>query len=122
MMRFDLEEMTKDWLVSGRKRGDFIAKVRIMIVCLIITTHNNFLQDGQTFSTPITLIALHHGELVLPKVLVTALPMAGEMTMGSMAVPSCEMYQMHGAEKVLVLPRGGRTTFVVSMGDFEQGY
>lgn len=27
LMRFDVEEMTKDWLVSGRKRGDFVAKV-----------------------------------------------------------------------------------------------
>jgi hypothetical protein len=26
-MRYDVEERTKDWLVSGRKRGDFIAKV-----------------------------------------------------------------------------------------------
>lgn len=26
-MRFDVEEMTKDWLVSGRKRGDFVSKV-----------------------------------------------------------------------------------------------
>lgn len=26
-MRFDIEEMSKDWLVSGRKRGDFIAVV-----------------------------------------------------------------------------------------------
>ncbi len=29
VMRFDVEEMTKDWLVSGRKRGDFVAKVRV---------------------------------------------------------------------------------------------
>lgn len=26
-MRYDVEERAKDWLVSGRKRGDFIAKV-----------------------------------------------------------------------------------------------
>ena len=26
-MRYDVEERVKDWLVSGRKRGDFIAKV-----------------------------------------------------------------------------------------------
>lgn len=30
-MRFDVEEMTKDWLVSGRKRGDFVAKVSTSI-------------------------------------------------------------------------------------------
>lgn len=73
-------------------------------------------QDDATYSVPITLIALHHGELVLPKVAVTALPLAGEVTMGSMAIPSTETYQVHGAEKILVLPRGGRSTFVLGMG------
>lgn len=80
------------------------------------------IQDGQTFTTPLTLIALHHGELVLPKVGVSALPMSGVVRMGSMAVPSCETYQLYGAEKVLVLPRGGRTTFIVSMGDDDDNY
>jgi trafficking protein particle complex subunit 10 len=28
MLRFDVEEMVKDWLVSGRKRGDFFVTVR----------------------------------------------------------------------------------------------
>ncbi|KAJ7940762.1 trafficking protein particle complex subunit 10 [Mycena leptocephala] len=98
MMRFDVEEMVREWLVSGRKRGDFAAR------------------DDATYSVPITLIALHHGELVLPKVAVTALPLAGEVTMGSMAIPSTETYQVHGAEKILVLPRGGRSTFVLGMG------
>ena len=27
-MRFDVEELLNDWLVSGQKRGDFLAKVR----------------------------------------------------------------------------------------------
>jgi hypothetical protein len=27
-MRFDIEEMVRDWLISGRKRGDFEAEVR----------------------------------------------------------------------------------------------
>lgn len=27
-MRFDIEELLGDWLVSGQKRGDFLAKVR----------------------------------------------------------------------------------------------
>ncbi|TBU35808.1 trafficking protein particle complex subunit 10 [Dichomitus squalens] len=97
-MRYDIEDLTQDWLVSGRKRGDFVAK------------------DGETFSTPVTLIALHHGELALPKVGVNALPLPGEHRMRSSVVPSCETYEVHGAEKVLVLPRGGRSTFVVNMG------
>ena len=28
-MRFDIEELVKDWLISGHKRGDFIARVRL---------------------------------------------------------------------------------------------
>jgi len=98
MLRFDVEEMVKEWLVSGQKRGDFSAT------------------DGSTFTVPITLIALHHGELSLPKVAVTPLPLTGELMMGSMPIPSTDTYQIHGAEKVLVLPRGGRSTFVVGMG------
>ena len=62
------------------------------------------------------MIALHHGEFPLPKVSITAFPMPGVATMGSMAVPSIETYHKNGAEKVLILPRGGRSTFVVGMG------
>ncbi|KAH8106751.1 trafficking protein particle complex subunit 10 [Cristinia sonorae] len=98
-MRFDIEEMSKDWLVSGRKRGDFTAL------------------DNNTFTTSVTLIALHHGELPLPKVAVTALPIPGEGRMKAPLLPSCETYQVHGAQTVLVLPRGGRSTFVVNMGE-----
>ena len=65
---------------------------------------------------PLTLIALRHGEMALPKVSVTARPVTGEMTMGSMAIPSTETHQVHGAEKVLALPASGRSTFVVAMG------
>lgn len=39
--------------------------------------------------------------------------------MGSLALPNIETHQVHGAEKVLVLPRGGRSTFVVEMGEPE---
>ncbi|CCL99343.1 uncharacterized protein FIBRA_01361 [Fibroporia radiculosa] len=97
VLRYDIEDMTGDWLVSGRKKGDFLAK------------------DGSTFSARVTLIALHHGELSLPKIGVAALPLSGEARMG-LSMPSSETFQMHGAEKVLVLPRGGRSTFVIDMG------
>ncbi|KAF5365787.1 hypothetical protein D9758_003260 [Tetrapyrgos nigripes] len=97
-MQYDVEEMVKEWLVSGKKRGNFSA------------------MDDTIFSVPITLVALHHGEFALPRVVVTALPLTDEMTMGSMAIPSTETCQVHGAEKVLILPRGGRSTFVLDMG------
>ncbi|KZT11270.1 uncharacterized protein LAESUDRAFT_809238 [Laetiporus sulphureus 93-53] len=98
ILRYDVEDMTGDWLVSGRKRGNFLAK------------------DGTDFTIPVTLIALRHGELSLPQVGITALPLSGDRRMGMSPTPSCETYQVHGAEKVLVLPRGGRTTFIIDMG------
>ncbi|KAH9945954.1 trafficking protein particle complex subunit 10 [Epithele typhae] len=106
-MRYEVEDLINDWLVSGRKRGDFTARV------------SHLHRDGETLTVPVTLIALHHGELALPKISVTALPIiaGGEHRMRSSVVPGCDTHQVHGAEKVLVLPRGGRTTFVVNMGN-----
>ncbi|KAF9452305.1 hypothetical protein P691DRAFT_805187 [Macrolepiota fuliginosa MF-IS2] len=98
VMRYNVEEIIRDWLVSGPKRGEFVAK------------------DNGSFTTQITLLALHHGELALPKIHVLALPVTGETAMSSMAVPSTEVFQVHGAERILILPRGGRSTFVVGMG------
>jgi hypothetical protein len=106
----------REWLVSGPKRGDFVAKVSMRPLLSIFRLLKSLYQDGETYTVPITLIPLHHGEFSLPKVTVTALPMAGTITMGSMAIPGIETYQERGAEKVLILPRGGRSTFVVSMG------
>jgi hypothetical protein len=74
-------------------------------------------QDGSTLTIPMTLIALHHGELSLPKVVVCPKPLEGQMTMGSSSLPNIETHQVHGAEKVLILPRGGRSTFIVGMGE-----
>jgi len=116
-MRFDIREDPKDWLISGRKKGDFRAMVSIPDVSCLACTQRLVHQDGSVYSMPLTLIPLHHGELRLPEVHVYPLPLtSGEMTMGSMALPSAEVYQVHGAEKVLIMPRGGRSTFVVGMG------
>jgi len=100
-MRFDVEELLNDWLVSGQKRGDFLAK------------------DGGTHTVTITLVALHHGELPLPRASVAPLSIVGGGPMGSVMLPGCETYQEHGAYKVLVLPRGGRCTYIVGMGSYE---
>ncbi|KAJ8522932.1 hypothetical protein ONZ45_g562 [Pleurotus djamor] len=97
ILRYDIEEMTSDWLLSGQKRGEFEA------------------HDDSSFTTSVTLIALHHGELELPKVNLQALPLQGRGLHAS--APSMDVHQVHGAEKVLVLPRGGRSTFVVEMGN-----
>ena len=116
MLRFDVEEMVREWLVSGQKRGDFSAAVCNYHRTTLSHITDYYAKDGSTFTTPITLIALHHGELAMPKVAVTPLPLTGELTMGSMPIPTTDTYQVHGAETVLVLPRGGRSTFVVGMG------
>src|SRR6202035_1993974 len=62
MMRFDIEEMVADWLVCGRKRGDFAARVRCLLLHVFYCPHFSF-KDGATHTVPITLIALHHGEI-----------------------------------------------------------
>jgi trafficking protein particle complex subunit 10 len=100
----------------GRNAGTSRQQYVVILVrpCHCLTDY--YTKDGSTFTVPITLIALHHGELSLPKVAVTPLPLTGELMMGSMPIPSTDTYQIHGAEKVLVLPRGGRSTFVVGMG------
>lgn len=84
-------------------------------------TNPRLSKDGVTCTVPLTLIALHHGELSLPRATVTPLPsdtradVEGQ-EMSASVLPSIESYQEHGAERVLVLPRGGRSTFVVGMG------
>jgi hypothetical protein len=113
-MRFDVEEMVRDWLIGGRKRGDFEATVGLHLCDWLLAAESA--QDGSTLTIPMTLIALHHGELSLPKVAVFPKPLEGQMTMRSSS-PNIETHQVHGAEKVLILPRGGRSTFIVEMGE-----
>ncbi len=113
-MRFDVEEMVRDWLIGGRKRGDFEATVCLHLRDRFLVAEST--QDGSTLTIPMTLIALHHGELSLPKVVVSSKPLERHMTMGSSSLPNIETHQVHGAEKVLILPRGGRSTFIVGMG------
>ncbi|GJJ15396.1 hypothetical protein Clacol_009672 [Clathrus columnatus] len=102
-IKFDIQEMVDDWLISGHKRGEFIAT------------------DGSTYSISLTLIPLHHGELALPQVNITPLPVGdsggGAGAMSSKILPSVEVYQKHGAERIIVLPPGGPTTFVVDLGE-----
>jgi len=98
VLNYHIEDMTREWLIGGVKQGDFIAD-----------------KDGK-FTLPITLMALHHGEFGLPKVYIQPRVDSRDLAAGSQAPPSVETYQEHGAVKVLVLPRGGRSTFVVGMG------
>ncbi|KAG2020812.1 hypothetical protein CC2G_006114 [Coprinopsis cinerea AmutBmut pab1-1] len=98
VLNYHIEDMTREWLIGGIKQGDFIA------------------ENNGKFTLPLTLMALHHGEFGLPKVHVQPRVNWRDITVASQAPPNVETYQEHGAVKVLVLPRGGRSTFVVAMG------
>ena len=56
-MRFDVEELLNDWLVSGQKRGDFLAKVRA-VTCSSESLLNfelgrgNFHRANHSYSSP----------------------------------------------------------------------
>ena len=77
---------------------------------------NNYLryQDGSTYTVHATFMALRNGEFPLPSVRLSAYPLNNED--GIPTPPSLETYQEHAAKRVLVLPRGGRTTFFVNVG------
>ena len=115
ILRYDIEERIKDWLVCGRKRGEFIARVSTVFILITPRASYIWIQDDETLSVPLTLIALHHGELTLPKIDVKPLPLAGD-GMTTNVFPNTDTHQAHGAETILVLPRGGRSTFVIGMG------
>lgn len=95
-MRYSVQELVTDWLVSGHKQGDFLA-----------------VNDG-SHSVDLTLVPLHHGELALPTISVLPLAIDGQSKAGQL--PSTETYHVHAAQRIMVLPRGGRSTFVVGMG------
>lgn len=58
-------------------------------------------------------MAVRHGELPLPSVQISAYPLESSH---STAPPTLETYQEHAAERLLVLPRGGRTTYFLNVG------
>lgn len=39
IMRYNVEDMARDWLVSGPKRGDFVAMVRRIELTIICSTN-----------------------------------------------------------------------------------
>lgn len=92
-------------MTSSQRQVIIIFSRLINLYCLI--------QDGGTHTVSFTLMALRHGEIPLPKVFVTAFHTREGST--STPPPTLETYQQHGAEKVHILPRGGKTTFMVNV-------
>lgn len=69
-------------------------------------------KDNSTYETKITLVPLRDGALLLPKIAVT--PITDDLEGHDEAGPSCETHQIHAAERVNVLPRSARSTYVVN--------
>ena len=72
-----------------------------------------FAQNGSIHTISVTLMALRHGEIPLPNVRLSAFHSEGEET--SAAPPTLETHQVHGAERLLVLPRSGKTTYFLNV-------
>ncbi|KDQ16168.1 hypothetical protein BOTBODRAFT_65084 [Botryobasidium botryosum FD-172 SS1] len=103
-MQFDVSaEQNGDWLVSGPKRGEFVAL------------------DDYTHTVRLTLVPLRHGALALPTVSVSPVPDANVVIEGAgggggyIELPSCETHQVHAAERIEILPRSARATYVVNL-------
>lgn len=94
-LRFDVDpDVAGNWLISGQRRGEFVAK------------------DNSTYETRITLVPLRDGALLLPKIVVT--PVVDDLDGGD-GEPSCETHQIHAAERINVLPRSARSTYIVTV-------
>lgn len=73
-------------------------------------------QNGTTHTVAITLMALRHGEIPMPKVNVMLLSSGEESSRRSSPPLTLECYQVRGAEKLMILPRVGKTSFVLNVG------
>ncbi|KAG8906639.1 hypothetical protein FRB99_006427 [Tulasnella sp. 403] len=95
-LRFDIQtDMGGSWLVSGPKRGEYFA------------------EDESNYETQLTLVPVRHGSLLLPKVTVSPVL---ESKIGDRDLhPTCETHQLHAAERVNILPRSARSTYVVAL-------
>lgn len=95
-LRFDIDpDVAGNWLISGQRRGEFVAK------------------DNSTYETRVTLVPLRDGALLLPKIVVT--PVTDDFEDDDGVEPSCETHQIHAAERINVLPRSARSTYIVTV-------
>ncbi|KAG8967746.1 hypothetical protein FRC05_001925 [Tulasnella sp. 425] len=115
LLRFDIDpEGTGNWLISGQRRGEYFAKARSLRTnkCFEPFLISKRFKDNSTYETKITLVPLRDGALLLPKIAVT--PITDDLEGHDEAGPSCETHQIHAAERVNVLPRSARSTYVVN--------
>lgn len=97
-MLYDVHAKTEDWLVSGRKKGEFFAR------------------DGQSIDVPLSIMPVRQGKLFLPSVSVFPLTAKGQpIVMGQL--PSCETYHENAAVSLEVASaEGGEARFWLERG------
>lgn len=71
-LSYDVTTSVDDWLISGRKKGEFAAGVRMHFVPLNVRRADDLRQDVET-KIPLTLIPLRPGALFLPSVAIRSL-------------------------------------------------
>ena len=84
-MLYDISTKTDDWLISGRKKGEFFAT------------------QGSEFSIKLALSPIRVGKLFIPSVVVFPLPQPGQPIQGGDILPSCETNHENAATSVMVI-------------------
>ncbi|KAG8936696.1 hypothetical protein FRC00_008129, partial [Tulasnella sp. 408] len=97
-LRFDIDpDVTGNWLISE----------------IWAFPDPTSFKDYSAYETRITLVPLRDGALLLPKIVVVPVPDDFEDSDG--VEPSCETHQIHAAERINVLPRSARSTYIVTV-------
>ena len=76
---------TADWLIGGRKKGEFFAK------------------HGSDFTIPLVLSPVREGRLFIPSVKTSPLPHTFEAQQHGENMPSCETNHNNAATSIMVI-------------------
>ncbi|KAG9015714.1 hypothetical protein FRB90_004359, partial [Tulasnella sp. 427] len=115
LLRFDIDsDATGNWLISGQRRGEYLAKARFQPVHDQAAPLTHAIpKDQTTYETKVTLVPLRDGALLLPKVIVA--PFSDDVEGHDGIEPSCETHQVHAAQRINVLPRSARSTYIITL-------
>lgn len=90
-LTYDINASLDDWLISGRKRGEFEG------------------EENEETEIILTLIPLRPGDLFLPSVAITTSPIKSDPSW------TCETQHLNAGQTVEILPITARTTFNIAM-------
>ena len=84
-MLYDITAKSDEWIISGRKKGEFLA------------------QHGGEISIPLSLSPIKPGRLLIPSVMTFPLQGPGQSNKETDALPSCETNHENAATSVVVI-------------------